>query len=240
MEREVSSMTYRRRTNTTKIEIIQVATRMFLEKGYANTSIKAISEELDISTGNLTFYFPTKEHLLAILVEMLCTFQWKMMGRAVDEGKTSLMALCLELPTMAAICEENPVVKDFYLSSYTHSMTLSIIRRADAEKAKKVFAPYCRDWEDKHFEEAEILVSGIEYATLMTTPGSPSMDIRVAGALNSILEIYGVPKEVRKSKIQRVLSMDCYQIGRQVLQEFMQYIEQENELALEYLMAGKA
>ena len=65
------------------------------------------------------------------------------------------------------------------------------------------------------------------------------MDIRVAGALNSILEIYGVPKEVRKSKIQRVLSMDCYQIGRQVLQEFMQYIEQENELALENLLAGK-
>lgn len=233
-------MTYRRRTNTTKTEIIQVATRMFLEKGYTNTSIKAISEELDISTGNLTFYFPTKEHLLAILVEMLCAFQWKMMGRAADEGKTSLMALCLELPAMAAICEEKPAVKDFYLSSYTHSMTLSIIRRADAEKAKKVFAPYCRNWENKHFDEAELLVSGIEYATLMTAPDSPPMDIRVAGALNSILQIYGVPKEVRESKIQRVLATDCYQIGRQVLQEFMQYIEQENEQALENLMAGKA
>lgn len=233
-------MTYRRRTNTTKIEIIQVATRMFLEKGYTNTSIKAISDELDISTGNLTFYFPTKEHLLAILVEMLCTFQWKMMGLAADDGKASLMALCLELPAMAAICEENPVAKDFYLSAYTHRMTLSIIRRTDAEKAKKVFAPYCRDWEEKNFAEAELLVSGIEYATLMTTPESPTMDIRVAGALNSILKIYRVPKEVRISKIRKVLSTDCYQIGRQVLQEFMQYIEQENEQALENLMAGKA
>jgi hypothetical protein len=141
---------------------------------------------------------------------------------------------------MAAICEENPVVKDFYLSSYTHSMTLSIIRRADMEKAKKVFAPYCQDWEDKYFTEAEVLVSGIEYATLMTTPDSPPMDIRVAGALNSILQIYGVPKEIRDSKIQHVLATDCEQIGRQVLQEFMQYIEQENEQALENLMAGRA
>jgi hypothetical protein len=119
-------------------------------------------------------------------------------------------------------------------------MTLSIIRRADAEKAKKVFASYCRDWEEKHFAEAEILVSGIEYATLMTTPDSPPMEIRIAGALNSILAIYGVPEEVRRSKIQRILAMDCYKIGRQVLQEFMEYIEQENEQALENLLAGKA
>lgn len=233
-------MTYRRRTNTTKIEIIQVATRMFLEKGYTNTSIKAISEELDISTGNLTFYFPTKEHLLAVLVEMLCAFQWKMMGCTADEGKTSLMALCLELPVMAAICDENPVAKDFYLSAYTHDMTLSIIRRTDVEKAKRVFGPYCRGWEEQHFAEAEILVSGIEYATLRTTADAPPMETRIAGALNSILAIYGVPEEVRRSKIQRVLAMDCYEIGRQVLREFMEYIEQKNEQALENLMAGKA
>lgn len=47
----------------TKIEIIQVETRMFLEKGCSATSIKAISNELEMSTGNLTFHFPTKEPL---------------------------------------------------------------------------------------------------------------------------------------------------------------------------------
>ena len=80
---------------------------MFLERGYTDTSIKAISDQLGISTGNLTFYFPAKEHLLAVLVEMLCDFQWKLMERNVDEGNSSLMAMCLELPAMAAICEEN-------------------------------------------------------------------------------------------------------------------------------------
>lgn len=67
----------RRRLNTTKFEIIQTATRMFLEKGYTATSIKAIANALDMSTGHLTFYFPTKEHLLAELVDLLCNFQWE-------------------------------------------------------------------------------------------------------------------------------------------------------------------
>lgn len=229
-------MPHRRKTNTTKIEIIQVATRMFLEKGYTNTSIKAISEELDISTGNLTFYFPTKEHLLAILVEMLCDFQWKMMKQAVDEGVSSLLAVCLELPAMAAICEESEIGKDFYLSAYTHSMPLDIIRRADIKKAKKVFGEYCPDWEDIHFAEAETLVSGIEYATLMTTTTSPPLDIRIAGALNSILTIYGVPEDVRRNKIKRVLAMDYRFTGRQILCDFKKYIEEVNDQALEGLL----
>ena len=55
----------RRRVNTTKLEIIQTATRMFLENGYSTTSIKAIANALDMSTGHLTFYFPTKEQHLA-------------------------------------------------------------------------------------------------------------------------------------------------------------------------------
>lgn len=226
-------MTYKRKHNTTRLEIIQIATRMFLEKGYTATSVKAISNALDISTGNLTFYFPTKEHLLAVLVEMLCGFQWELLEHAADEGRTSLMALCLELPTIAAICEENEIARDFYLSSYTHPMTLDIIRRTDEEKAKKVFAPFCPDWTEKDFAEAELLVSGIEYATVMTTSQAPSLDTRVAGALDSILHIYNVPREIRQAKIDKLLAMDYRALGRRILQDFMDYIEQVNEHALE-------
>ena len=67
----------RRTAYTTRKEIIQVATKKFLELGYSNRSAKTISEEVGISTGNLTFHYPTKEHLLAKLTEMLCDFQWK-------------------------------------------------------------------------------------------------------------------------------------------------------------------
>ena len=54
-----------------------MASRQFLEKGYSATTVAAISKELAMSPGNLTFHFPTKEHLLAELVDLLCSFQWK-------------------------------------------------------------------------------------------------------------------------------------------------------------------
>lgn len=223
----------RRKARLTRNEIIQVATQMFLEKGYSNTSIKAISDELDISTGNLTFYFPTKEHLLAQLVEMLCAFQWKLMERVIGEGESSLMAVCLELTSMASVCEENEIIKDFYLAAYKHELSLELIRQSDMRRAKMVFGEYCTDWVDEHFAVAENIVSGIEYATLMTTDSSIPLDARIAGALNMIMQTYAVPEEVRKQKIKKVLSMNYQKIGRDILDDFMEYIKDVNEKAVE-------
>lgn len=221
--------------NITKARIVQVSTRRFLQTGYSGTSVKAISDELGISTGHLTFYYPTKEHLLAILTQMLCDFQWKMMTEQIDRGEDMLTAICAELTVMAAVCEENAIAKDFYLSCYTHPMTLEIIRRNDAARAKTVFAEYCPGWTDSQFAEAETLVSGIEYATLMTTGDSQSIDVRISGALEEILKLYGVPPEVRRWKIEKSLSMDYRSIGRRILKEFMEYIDQVNEQVIDDL-----
>lgn len=230
----------RRRVNTTKMEIIQEATRMFLRKGYSATSIKAIADALDMSTGHLTFYFPTKEHLLAELVDRLCGFQWSLMKQYAEEGESLLMAVCLELTFMAAICEENEIAKDFYLCAYTHPRTLEIIRRNDLQRAKLVFAEYCPDWSESQFVEAETLISGIEYATLMTTADSAALDVRISGALHNIMMLYQVPEALRKKKIGRVLSMDYRAIGREVLDKFIQYIEKTNEQAMEALFGKES
>ena len=226
-----------KKLNATKKEIIQIATRLFLERGFSDTSVKLISDEMDISTGNLTFHYPTKEHLLAVLVKMLCDFQWRSMEIALEEGSSPLMALCLELAAMASICEENDVARDFYLSAYTHPMTLNIIRVSDQKKAEKLFADYCANWQSMTFAKAETLVSGIEYATLMNTPCSPSLPVRLAGALKAILKIYDVPDNEVDACIKKVLQMDYQIIGRQVLKEFTDYVHNVSEHQLEiYLL----
>ena len=229
----------RRRVNTTKLEIVQTATKMFLQQGYSTTSIKAIADSLDISTGHLTFYFPTKEHLLVEMVDMLCDFQWVQVRRCLEDGESLLMAVCLEFTAMTAICEENEIAKDFYIAAYTHPMTLEIIRRNDAKRAQVVFEEYCRDWTRQQYSEAETLVSGIEYATLMTTTDSAPVDVRIVGALNNILCIFGVPEALRAKNISQVLAMDYVAIGRQMLERFIAFIEETNEQAFDELLHGK-
>lgn len=212
---------------------------MFLEQGYTATSTKQIADELDIALGNLNYHFPTKEHLLAELVDMLCNFQWKMIEEEANDGLSSIMAICLELTAMAAICDTNAAAKDFYLSTYSSPMCLEIIRKNDTARAKEVFAEYCPDWTDEQFAEAEVLVSGIEYATLMTAGDPVSLETRIAGALNSILQIYNLPAETRMLKIRRVLAMDYRAIAELMLAELKQFVIDTNEQALEALYREK-
>ena len=229
-------MAYRRTKNTTKIEIIRTASELFIENGYSNTSVRSICNKLDMSTGHLMFYFPSKEHLLKILVDELCDFQWKIINEEADDGNSLLLCICLELMSMASACEENEVAKDFFVSAYSSPLTLEIIRKNDTLRAKTVFEQFCPDWTDDDYKAAETLVSGIEYATLMTTESSPPLENRISSALNTILLIYNVPEEVRKMKIEKVLSMDYRKIGNRIFKEFRQYIEEVNEQAFEELM----
>ena len=208
---------------------------MFFKDGYSNTTIRAICSELGISPGHLMFYFPTKEHLLAEIVNMLIDFQWQLMKRVTDEGATPLMAICFEMTTMASACEESEIARDFYLSTYTSPLTLEIIRKNDAGRARELFSEYCSEWSDTQYLEAETLISGIEYATFMTTASSAPLDVRISGALNAIMLIYNVPEEIRRDKIKKALSLNYRNYGKQVLSEFINYIEETNEHAFEDL-----
>ena len=229
----------RRRVNTTKYEIIQTATTLFLEKGYSATTPKLICDTLDISTGNLTYYFPTKEHLLSVLVEMLCGFQGQTIQNMVqEEGKTSLLAVCLELATMSAMCEESEIAKDLFVSAYSSPMSLEIIRKNDALRAMQIYNQFCPDWTEQQYIEAEILVSGIEYATLMTTDYSVSIESRITGALDNVMKIYNVPDSIRRQKIEKVLSLDYRALSRQILENFKQYVDETNEHTFEALLGS--
>ncbi len=213
-----------------------MATRMFLEKGYSSTTFRMIADELDISTGHVAFYFPSKDALLAELVEMLCDFQWKLMKKEADDGISALLAVCLELMSMAAAAEEDKIAKDFFVSTYQSKSCLEIIQKNDIGRSKEVFSEYCPDWNDEQFRNAESLVSGIEYTTLNTTRYSEKLETRIPSALDTILTIYNVPEEIRKKKIEKVLAMDYRSLGKRIFKEFKEYVEQTNEHAFDELV----
>lgn len=226
-----------RAETTTKYDIIQTAYEFFFTNGFSNTYPRMIAEKLGLSTGNITYYFKNKEQLLAVFVEMLCDFQWKMMEKEADEGHSSIMAICLEFAAMASMCDEDEIAKDFYHSAYTSDLCLEIIQRSDADRAKQVFAQYCPDWTDEKYAEAEAIVSGVEYATLKTNACSPPLEMRIAGALETILATYNVPDELRKTKIQKVLAMDYRSIGRRVLKEFKDFVQKTNDDTFESMFS---
>lgn len=219
------------RTALTRIEIVIEATKQFLEKGYTNTTVSAIAKGVGMSQGNLTFHFPTKEHLLAKLTDILCQYQWQMMKDEANDGISQIMAICLELTTMIYACDNDEVIKDFYLATYTSPMCLDIIRRNDANRAKEVFAEYRPDWTDEQFAAAQVIVSGIEYASLMNAGEPLTLETRISTALQSILSIYNVPAEIQQTKLKKVFAKDYQKFSKQVVENFKDFAEKVNDEA---------
>lgn len=49
--------------------VMQAALQMFLQRGYAGTSMKALAQELEVSAPALYWYFPSKDELYASVIE---------------------------------------------------------------------------------------------------------------------------------------------------------------------------
>lgn len=210
----------------TRYKILLCATRLFLEKGYTDTYVTMITNMLKISTGNLTFHFPTKEHILAELVKELNVFQQQI---EVDKELTEYSLPCaylLELVMFSSICDKNPNIRDLIIAAYTHLLPLEIIRSNDTKRAMSVFGEFCGDWTETEFIQAENVVSGIEYAMFRTENTQQiSFEQRVISSMDAIMKIYEVPESIRQDIIAQVMAVDYRSKGNLVFEEFAGYIE---------------
>lgn len=226
------------RSELTKLEIMRHATRCFLEDGYSNTSVKAISKALNMSPGNLTFHYPTKEHMLAEVVAQLCEFQEKILEYEAQKGYDPATVIGFELMTVATACADSEIARDFFISTFQSELCRSYLFRSHVARAKEIFAPQCPDWTDQQFQEAEVLVMGLQYATVIPIDTQIALESRVSGALNQILSIYHVDSQTCQREIEAVLAMDYRGMGRRVLAEFIKYAEKTREQALVELLTG--
>lgn len=209
----------------TKYEILQYATKLFVEKGYTSTYVTNIANELNISTGNLTFHFPTKEHILAELIkELLDLPKWE--EENLFQGEHALLSGYLfELAMFASVCRDNPNIKDLIVSAYTRPMSLQVIREADTKRAMEIFGKYCPGWKETDYVQTENVVSGMEYAMFMTeNTDLLTFEQRIYGSMDAIMKVYEIPKDIRDSLLTKIMKLDYSSMGNQVFDEFCNYI----------------
>src|SRR5882672_7521685 len=72
---------------TTRDQIVQAADRLFYQKGYEYTSFSNISDAVEISRGNVTFYFKTKDEILEAVIDLRLDRTQRMLNQWEADGE---------------------------------------------------------------------------------------------------------------------------------------------------------
>ena len=94
-----------------KQELIRIAYRMFVAKGYEHTSVDEIIEEAGIAKGTYYYYFKSKEQMLEEVIDMMLQAEEEK-AKAVLQADLSVPEKIVGIITSIQVTQEEQTIDD--------------------------------------------------------------------------------------------------------------------------------
>lgn len=125
--------------------ILDIALRLFAEKGYNNTSIQDISSAAGVSVGSLYFYFPNKKSIYEALYADITRDYLKSIEESI-RGETDLRQMILKSIRMA--------VKSLVANVHVTNFFLTNSHMADLKMKRNDWLNDMVDYTKRYYDEA--------------------------------------------------------------------------------------
>ncbi len=223
-----------RENNATQQAIIDSAVRNFLVNGFHHTSAKMICEDVGISPGNLTFWFPAKADILLEFTKKIMSYHTKFIEYNKNKGTEDLFTYCLEIVVQIVLCEERENIRDIYYSMYSEPLTLAYLKDWTAEKNFNILGERLPDWDLKRFRRVANVTCCIERSALVEPcTDEYTLEDKIILTLTCLLKIYDIEKAEREKVIEEILQSDYKQTGHSLLKQLRKYVEKTNKEMLD-------
>ncbi len=216
-------------TKILKTKVLLSAAKLFLTKGYTNTTVKEIAKAAEISTSTLMYVFGSKEEMLADLVKYVLDGQFKTAAKLID-GKTDdkILFYAFETTMQLHMAESSEYIRDLYSAAYSMPATSDIIQHTITHKLEDIFKESLPHLETKDFYELEIASGGIMRG-FMKVPCDMyfTMDRKVKRFLETTFKLYDVPQEKIDEAVKFVSEFDFNEIAENTIQTMLNYLEEQ-------------
>ncbi len=212
-----------------KTKVLYVAAKLFLEKGYTETSLKEISSEANINIGSLINLFRNKENILCELVGYVFEGQFKATEVFLkNKSDDKILFYAAETTLQLHMAESNEYIRDLYAAAYSMPHTMALIQQKITGKLEEIFKEQLPDLETKDFFVLEIASGGV-MRSFMTTPCDMyfTMERKVKRFIETTLLIYRVSDKKINEAIDFVMQFDFDLLAEQVIEGMLEYLEEK-------------
>lgn len=222
-------------SNNTKKKILAACVRMFVEKGYKETTMLDIIRESGVSAGTFQNLFRTKDGALGELVSFMFNWQFDRAKLLAKGRLTPLAIYSYETALQIALCEQSENIREIYLEAYSSARLLEPIHQAMVPVLKGTFSSFHSDWTDADFFELEIGSAGL-MRSYMSYPCNVYFPLskKISRFLEAAYRLYDVPKDAIKETRELLSGVDFERIGK----ETMEVLFKELETAFDFQFNG--
>lgn len=216
-----------------KRRILSSCVRLFILKGYRETTLADVIAEADVSSSSFHNIFGTKDGILAELVDFMFDNQFETAGLMLENASSPAMLYAVETAIQIVITERNENLREIYLEAYNHPDIAEQIHRKTALAVAKIFRTYLPEYSDSDFYEMEIGTAGI-----MTGYMARKCDIyftlerKLERFLRMALGAYHVPKSEQDAIVSHIRTLDICRIADSVIQKLFAALAMKFDFSL--------
>ena len=216
-----------------KKRILKVCVRLFLEKGYKNTTIAEIVREADVSVSSFQNIFRAKDGVLTELVEFMFSTQFGAAKGIAGGNLPPVYVYAVETAIQLALTELNENMRDIYLEAYSQTEASEYIYREMIPVLSRVFGRYLPEMTATDFYQLEIGSAGIMRA-YMAHPCDEDLTLekKVRLFLDMSLRAYRVPEDELERILAYIDGLDIRALSEQVMQKLFEVLAMHFEFSL--------
>ncbi|MBP3495723.1 MAG: TetR/AcrR family transcriptional regulator [Clostridia bacterium] len=215
------------RSEKVKSKVLHAAAKLFLAKGYTNTTLRELATMSGVNYGSLTFTFKNKETILSELVGFVLDGQFEFTEKLLD-GKTKdkILFYATETTLQLYMAESSEHIRELYSLSYSLEASSDIIYTNITKKLAEIFKEQYPNYTQGEFYEKELASAGI-MRNYMTRPCGIyfTMDRKVKAFLENTFLLYEIPREKIEEAIKFVSQFDFEALAKQIIDNMLAYLE---------------
>lgn len=212
-------------------KLLIASARLFIKQGFANTTMKEITQESGVDKNTLIRLFGSKENILATLVKYVLKSHFATAGELVkDKTDDPILLFAVERTLQLYMAESEESMRELYAACYSLPNATEVIQRVVTKKLEKIFKEHLPHLETKDFFELEIASGGIMRGfMLMPCDMYFTMERKVARLLETMFLVYRVQDEKINEAIEFVGQFDFKTIVQESIEQMLEQLNTYEE-----------